>query len=76
MALSGTKYSLQELLLAQCVDALHLLWWAQTQDGQSNRNRPKSIVDLLTGKGEERQRLDAFDSGEDFERAREAIINR
>ena len=24
-------------------DALHLLWWAKTRDGQKNRNRPKSV---------------------------------
>jgi hypothetical protein len=32
-----------EHLLADVVDLLQLLWWAQTKDGSKNRNRPKPL---------------------------------
>lgn len=35
--------SLQTRLLGMQADALNLLWWAKTKDGQKNRNRPKSV---------------------------------
>ncbi|AYG02367.1 hypothetical protein D7I44_01675 [Gryllotalpicola protaetiae] len=36
-------WGLREQLLAAAVDALRLLWWAQTADAEKNRNRPKPI---------------------------------
>ncbi|WP_156769449.1 DUF5361 domain-containing protein [Nocardia sp. 852002-20019_SCH5090214] len=32
-----------EMLVAEAVDTLHLLWWAKTEAGQKNRNRPARI---------------------------------
>lgn len=76
MAYSGMKYSLQELLLAQCSDALNLLWWKETTDAQANRNRPESVASLLVGKQKKTNGNSSFNSPEEFERARALIINR
>lgn len=75
MALSGSQISLDRQLLAGAVDRLSLLLWAKTADGQKGVNRPSLIADQLSGyeKASKRQEL-VFDSGEDFERAREALL--
>lgn len=52
MKLSGTTVPTNTLLFARMTDILHLLLWAQTKDGQKNRNRPKSIVDALLHRDE------------------------
>lgn len=53
-------------MLAQCVDSLNLLWWSKTVDGQSNRNRPKSITAIFTGK-ESGNKPTGFSTPEEFE---------
>lgn len=37
------QWGLPEQLAAAAVDALHLLFWAKTKDGQKGRNRPRQI---------------------------------
>lgn len=39
----SARWQLNEMLLAEAVDTLHLLWWAQTEAGRKNRNRPSQI---------------------------------
>ena len=63
----GQKQPLQTLLLARIVDALNILIWFQTEDGQKGRNRPESMYQLLT---EEVEEYEAFDSIEAYEAAR------
>lgn len=46
-AMSGQKLTLEQNLLARLVDSVNFLAWAQTEDAQKGRNRPKSILDLL-----------------------------
>lgn len=36
-------HSLANRLAGAQADALNLLWWAKTKDGEKNRNRPKSV---------------------------------
>lgn len=48
MKLSGTKITLTQTLLARISDDLSWQSWAQTKDGQKNRNRPESILKALT----------------------------
>lgn len=68
MKLSGQTITLDQMLLAQQADILHLLLWAKTKDGQKNRNRPKSILTKLLGIGEtKKEELKSFSSPEEYE---------
>lgn len=74
MKLAGVRYTTTQLLIGNCVDALNLLFWCNTQDGQRNRNRPKSVIELMTKNQEDK--VTSFRTAEDFELAREAILKR
>ena len=75
MKMAGVKIDPAMLLLAAAVDRLSLLVWAQTEDGQKNRNRPPSVVDQLNGVGKRSDgEVVAFDEPEDFEAARARIL--
>ena len=56
-ALSGSRAGGRDLLLAAAVDRLSTLVWFQTKDGQKGRNRPKSIVESMTRKEEEKEQV-------------------
>ena len=72
MKLSGAKAPVDIMLLAAAVDRLSLLVWMQTKDGQKDRNRPKSILEGLTG---EAKTISAFMSGEEYEMERARLLN-
>lgn len=68
---------LEITLLANIVDRLSISLWLQTKDGQKGVNRPTSIAELLTkNHKEERDERDylVFESGEDFENYRKALL--
>ena len=76
-AMSGQKVPMTELLLAAVVDELRLLRWSRTKNGQRNRHRPRSMVELLTG--EENGPADdteRYETPEAFEAARAEIADR
>lgn len=75
MAMSGQKAPLDTILLAGIVDRLGVLIWQKTQDGQNGTNQPQSLVESLTGEPQEREEV-AFNSGEDFEKARAELLAR
>lgn len=72
MSLAGTRASAELMLTAAIVDRLSLLVWFNTKDAEKGRNKPKSIIDLIYAKESE---TIAYDSGEDFIRAREELLN-
>lgn len=72
---SGLKLPFETMLLAHLVDLNALLWWAQTEDGPKGLNRPKSIYNLLIN-GEEEAEIVGFETGEEFEAARQKIIEK
>lgn len=72
---SGLPVTYDQLLLSSIVDHLALLVWLQTEDGVKGRNRPKSILSELLST-EETEKPKAYESGEAFLAAREAIIRR
>ena len=55
-------------LLASIVDKLNILIWQKTKDGAKNRNRPKSLVDALSGRTDANE-VKGFDTAEDFKAA-------
>ena len=62
----GLDVPLDTFLLAQAVDALRLLCWLNSKDGEKGRNRPERISDKLILK-EPVADNGRFESGEDFE---------
>lgn len=71
MRLSGASAPTDIMLLAAAVDRLSLLVWAQTNDAQKGRNRPKSILESFTVK---ETNTTTFESGEEFIKEREKLI--
>jgi len=72
MKLSGQTVPFQTMLLASIVDKLSILIWFQTADGQKGRNRPTMLTNLLLKKEQEND-VEAFHSGEEFEKARKRL---
>lgn len=50
MTMRGQKVPLKTMILANISDKLSTLVWFQTEAGQKGKDRPKSLVDTLTGK--------------------------
>lgn len=73
MKLSNGKITLNQTLLARMVDELTFQSWAQTKDGQKNRNRPESVLKALTEDKEEP--VVSFVTAEEFNKAWEKITN-
>ncbi|WP_420376584.1 DUF5361 domain-containing protein, partial [Pollutimonas sp. H1-120] len=49
------------------------LLWSKTKDGAKGRNKPKSILEMLTEPKKQSNQL-AFHSGEEFEQMRARIL--
>lgn len=60
------------MLLALVIDRLSMLVWMQSEDARHHRNRPKSLVGLLTAKPERRggDDIEVFDTPDAFMTAR------
>ena len=77
MLFSGNKIRPSLLLQAASLDKLALLWWAETKDGQKNRNRPESVVESLTKENKQTEEPPiVFESAEEFNKAREEMLRR
>ncbi|HEQ3852856.1 TPA: DUF5361 domain-containing protein [Streptococcus pyogenes] len=75
MALSGEIEALDTVLLAGIYDNTNLLFWSKTKDGQSGQNKPKSVVEAISGsKSQKANDVISFVSGEDFENARKQLL--
>ncbi len=74
LRLAGAKNGTDRLLRACIADRLGLLVWAKTEDGRRARNRPQSLVELLTGDAAEHGGVKAFADGEAFEAARAKLL--
>lgn len=66
MAISGSKLTIEQNLLARLVDSVNFLAWAQTTDAEKNRNRPKSILDVLLGNDTKHEKLASMKTKEEF----------
>lgn len=74
MKLTDQVVSLETTLLAGINDRLSVLVWSKTKDGQSGRNKPTFILDSLSGKPQVEKNEIIFNSSEDFEEARKALL--
>lgn len=74
-AITEDKVPTDTKLLAMAVDSLAWLVWSKTTDAEHNRNRPKSVFDIVTGKAETVKSNNAtFKTSEEFEEARANIL--
>lgn len=71
--LSGSKATMTETLLAVIADGINTLVWFKTKDGQKGRNRPRRLLDYVTGKAQEKMAV-GFNSVNEFEEARRRIM--
>lgn len=76
MIMADNKVEQDVLLLAAAVDRLTFLAWSKTKDAEKGLNRPRSIVDIITGKSQKENDIMAFNTAEEFEAARAEIIER
>ena len=76
MKLSSQQASLDTILLAGIKDALSLILWSKTKDGVKGINQPKSILEIITGQKTKEKSDIVFNSGEDFEKYRNELLNR
>lgn len=68
--ISGQKLTLDQILLARICDELAFQSWAQTKDGQKNRNRPTSVLNsLLNSDKPKENECNGYADGEEFKKA-------
>ena len=72
MSMSDMKIDLYGTLLAAIADRLSVLIWQNTEDGQTGRNKPQSILDSFI---KEKKPSNSFENGVDFDEAWERAIN-
>lgn len=73
--MADMRYTLDTLLSAGILDRLSILIWQKTEDAQTGKNRPASVVDLLTGNAQEPETENiSFASGKEFEETRNKIL--
>lgn len=75
MAMNGQKISLETTFLAGITDRLSMLVWANSKDGQKGKNKPKSVLDSFFDESTSDKSEAVFNSSEDFEKTRQAILN-
>lgn len=65
MKANDLRLDIRTILLAHLVDNTAINVWMKSQDAQSNKNRPRSIVDILLHREKEDDTM-KFESGDDF----------
>ena len=73
LIMTGQKRPIDTLLLAFIADKLSAFIYGFTDDARKNKNRPKSMVEMLLNEEHEPE-ISAFNSPEEFERRRREII--
>lgn len=71
MKILNSKMEIKDYLLAGIFDRLTLLVYANTKDAQKGRNKPKMLLDTIE---KSKDNVSSFNSGEDFEKAKERIL--
>jgi len=75
-SLSKSRVTLDLMLKASMVDALNILVWSKSKDAQKHRNRPESILTMLTRDRKPENEVQSFASAEEFEARRREILER
>lgn len=66
MKLTGAKITLDQMIMARCLDALNMLLWTKTKDASKNKNRPKSVFKALCGYSEDNAENNSYSTPEEF----------
>ena len=74
MKMNGVKGSTDTLLLADILDVTQYILWAQTEDGQKGKHRPKSVAQRFYERKEVDHSHDL--SHEEYMRIRNSILNK
>ena len=70
--INGVKGTVTEVLLAQILDGVRFLCWAQTEDGRKGKHRPKSVAsEFFVSEDKNKAKTMSVD---DFERIRQKIV--
>jgi hypothetical protein len=73
--LSKMAITIGTMLQATTADCLRLILWQNSVDGSKGINKPSSILEQLTGDNKPKEQdFVTFDSPEEFERLRAAIL--
>ena len=70
--INGVKGTVTEVLLAQILDGVRFLCWAQTEDGRKGKHRPKSVASEFFV-SEDKNKVKTM-SVDDFEKIRKKIV--
>ena len=74
MLMAGQVVKTDTMLRAGILDRLSILAWQNTEDGHNGNNMPTSVLNSLLGVEKERDNM-SFETGADFDRYRESLIN-
>ncbi|WYJ90905.1 hypothetical protein A5888_002673 [Enterococcus sp. 9E7_DIV0242] len=74
MKMNNQIVPLETTLLAGIADRLSVLVWSETKDGQRGKNKPKFILDSLSGKPPVKKEEIVFNSSEEFEKTRRKLL--
>lgn len=74
MAWVGAKISTDLMLQASIFDRLNLLVYMNTKDGQKGKNKPKSLLEILTNQEKKNDDVLTFASASDFDVARAKLL--
>lgn len=72
MAMAKETATQQEVMTAAILDRVTTLCWMNSKDGAHGRNRPKSVLEAMTGKDKKKAQAAhpvAFNSPEEFDKA-------
>lgn len=70
--INGVKGTVTEVLLAQILDGVRFLCWAQTEDGRKGKHRPKSVAsEFFVSEDKNKAKTMSID---DFEKIRQKIV--
>ena len=73
LKLSGGTVPLETTLLAGCLDALNILVWSKTKQGQKGQKRPISVLTELAKETKPKQ-YKGYATADDFEKARKQLL--
>lgn len=74
MKMSGQQISVDTMLLAALVDHMAMSVWMRSENAQKGRDKPQSVLALLTGQEAQEEKSMGFATPEEYERKRAEII--
>ena len=76
MHLSGEALSFDQMLMVKIYDLLNWLAWTKTKKATKGQGMPERLEDKIRKKAAEESEMVKFDSVEDFEAARNRMLER